>query len=243
MLKANLTVASLVGATTHVSSFKDYMNIFSRIFNEFGQGPSAFDHLKANQVGTSEPWVRGQEISDLNLLYAFRHNLVHEIGIERVGHINVRDGWDSSRAIEQGELVLRTMRAMESALTKSMPYDFPNLLDGQFHPVSQSERLAKEIPVLEAELERRIALVDQDNKSLRRRRRKVNEAALNYIDKERNFISECPALYNRYIEMREPLRLALVKTRLTYLKAVIDMVGDVWMVQGPEPTGDADPPA
>jgi hypothetical protein len=62
-------------------------------------------------------------------------------------------------------------------------------------------------------------------------------AAADYLTKEKLFLDQASMLFNRYVEMREPLKLALIKSRHDYLKSIVDTVGSVWALdETPGPT-------
>jgi hypothetical protein len=230
MLETNVTVASIVGAATNISSFEDYMAVFSRLFSSFDPQLDAFKVIKAERAGTGKPWVEEREIDELKYLYSFRNSLVHEIGIHRVGHWIVRERWDPEEAIRTGDLVDRTMRAIEASVSAKMPAGFPNMLGVDGFPASEWQRLEQELSILEEKV-RKITteftdseVTPDDNWGL------AKAAAADYIDKEKLFIDGASMLHNRYVEMREPLKLSLIKSRHTYLKNIIETVGSVWAI-------------
>jgi hypothetical protein len=53
MLATNVTIASTVGAATNISSFEDYMGVFSRLFSAFdpqlAQTPIKVDHIRTRR--------------------------------------------------------------------------------------------------------------------------------------------------------------------------------------------------
>jgi hypothetical protein len=240
MLEANVTIASIVGAATNISSFEEYIAVFTRILSISDSKLDGFKAIKTERPGTGKPWVEDREIDELKNLYLFRNELVHEIGIQRIGHVNVRDRWDPGQAIRTGELVRRVMLALEASVSATVPPGFPNVLDEDGFPASEWQRLEQELPLLEKEIERiTTAFTDQDvgaddNWPV------ANAAAADWLMKEKLFLDKASMLHSRYIEMREPLKLALVKSRHTYLKSVIKTVGGVWLLDEPQ---DAVPPS
>lgn len=56
-LTANVTVATVVGAATNISSLDNYMAVFSRLFSAFKVGGDPYDALKAVRPETKTPWV------------------------------------------------------------------------------------------------------------------------------------------------------------------------------------------
>jgi hypothetical protein len=171
-----------------------------------------------------------KEIEELKNLYSFRNELVHEIGINRIGHMNVRDSWDPTEAIRVGELVQRIMQALEAYVSAKMPRGFPNVLGADGLPVSEWQRLEQELPILEKEIERITTEFTDDAVEADEKWGAAREAATDYLAKEKSFLDQASMLHNRYIEMREPLKLALIKSRHTYLKSIIETVGGVWAI-------------
>ena len=230
MLKNNVTIASIVGAATNISSFEDYMAVFSRIFSALDTKLDAFKAIKAECADTGKPWIEECEIKQLEYLYSFRNELVHEIGINRVGHWNVRERWDPDEAIRTGELVHRMMRAIEASITAKMPPGFPNILGADGFPASEWQRLRQELPILEAEVARITTVFTEEKIERDENWQPANAAAADYLDKELHFIDNASMFHYRYGDMREPLRLALIKSRHAYLKSIIKIVGSVWAI-------------
>ncbi|MCJ2094665.1 hypothetical protein MKK67_19510 [Methylobacterium sp. J-072] len=230
MFAANVTLPSIVGAVTNVSNFDDYMNIFSRIFKSFDENTNAWDALKAQRQNTGAPWVDESEFDDLVNLYFSRNDLVHEIGITRLGHINVRDRLDPDEAIRLGKLVQRTMLAIEALITAKLPPEFPNLLDSSGNPTDVLVRIEQEIVKYEDRIGRLTTAFTDSPVDKDENWEPAKSASAEYIIKEKTFLDNAQILHNRYVEMREPLKLALVRARHAYLKQVVDMVGEVWDV-------------
>lgn len=239
MLAANVTVASIVGAATNISRLEEYMGIFSRLFSAFDSNFDGFKAIQAKNKKTGLPWVADEEIEELKSLYTFRNSLVHEIGITRVGHWNVRENWNPEDVIRIGELVQRTMRAIEASIVEKMPKDFPRILGSDDLVKPEWERLAQEIPILEKKIgEITTAFTDQPvEKDVNWEPAKT--AAADYMAKEMLFLEQASMLHNRYIEMREPLKINLIRSRHSYLKSIIDTVGSVWEIEE-QPKTEAD---
>lgn len=233
-LASNVTVAAVVGAATNISTFDDYTSVFSRLFAAFGMKQSVYDVIKANNPETDAAWVEPREIEIIQNLYRFRNDLVHEIGIERVGHFNVRERWNPSEAINTIQLVQKMMRAIEASITASAPAGFPNLLDSDGLPKSELIRVEQEIRELENELSKLIDYFEDGSEYSQSNFVAANSAAASYIRSELDFIEGWPILFNRYVEMKEPLKLALVHSRQAYLKAIVETVGSVYELDGPE---------
>lgn len=233
-LASNVTVAAVVGAATNISTFDDYTGVFARLFSAFGVKQSLYDVIKAKDPETDAAWVEPRDIEVIQNLYKFRNDLVHEIGIERVGHFNVRERWDPNEAIETIQLVQRMMRAIEAAITASAPAGFPNLLDGDGLPKSEFIRIEQEIYELEKELCKIIEYFEEYTEDSQRNFLAANSAAASHIRSEMDFIEGWPMLFNRYVDMRKPLMLALVQSRRDYLKSIVEIVGSVYELDAPE---------
>lgn len=228
MLAANLTVASVVGAATNVSSFEDYMRIFSRLLSSVDPRLDAFKAITAERTDTRKPWVEEHEIGELKNLYTFRNELVHEIGIHRVGHQNVRDCLDPAETIRIGQLVRRVIQALEASLSASMQPGFPNLLGDDGFPLSEWQRLKEELPELEREIGRLTTEFTETGVEADENWEVAVAASEQYLAKEMQFLDRASMFHSRYIEMRDPLRVALIKSRHAYLKELLAMIYGGW---------------
>lgn len=230
MLASNVRIATIVGAATNVSNFDDYTGMFSRVFGEFSLDVDAFEAIRSKRLDTGEQWVEDYEIEDLKNLYKFRNELVHEIGITRVGHINVRDRWGPDEAIRIGKLVRRTIQALEATISAKLPGSFPNKIGPDGYPVSEWQRIEQELPALEKRVERLLTEFSEDDIPTDENWASAKASATDYIAKEMSFIDEAAVFHNRYVEMREPIKLALMKSRYDYLKGIQKAVCSVWDV-------------
>ena len=242
MLAANVTIASIVGAATNISNLDEYLNVFSRVFSAFGTEADGFKVIKAQREDTGTAWVAEHEINDLKNLYAFRNRLVHEIGIERVGHPNVRDCWSPEEAVRIGEIVRRTMKGLEALISAKMPPGFPNLLGADGYPASEADRLEAEMPILEGRIARITTAFTDAEVAADENWGPAKAAAADYLDKEKRFLEHASMLHNRYVEMRGPLKLALMKSRHSYLSQVLEIVGGVWELPLAEEMSKENPP-
>jgi hypothetical protein len=129
------------------------------------------------------------------------------------------------------------MQALEASISAKMPSSFPNVLGADGFPASEWQRLEQELPILEKEIGRITSAFTDQEVELDENWGPAKAAAADYIAKEKLFLDHASMLHNRYIEMREPLRLALIKSRYAYLNSIIETVGSVWAVEEtPEPT-------
>lgn len=141
MFEGNVTLPNLVGALTHVSTFDQYTNVFSRVFQQFDHKFDCWSAFKSINPQTGEPWLSPSDIEEMKGIYISRNDLVHEIGITRIGHFNVRDRIGPNEALRLGQIVSKTMLSVEHNITNKLPNDFPNMLDGSARPILQSDRL------------------------------------------------------------------------------------------------------
>ena len=233
MNSANVTVAAMIGANTNVSSFKAYMNIFSRVLNSLKISNDSYQSLKKEQPKSTMKWVSTGEFADLENLYDFRNHLVHEIDITTLGHQNVREAWSPEEAIRIGDIVLRLIKGLESDLTLFAPADFPNLLDAEWYPVSPYEVLLADLPKLEKRIddlirEHKEGFDHIENEDFVRDWVAAKEAASHHLNAEDRFLDETLLLHFQYLDLRGPLKTALVKARHMYLSSIIRVVEGVW---------------
>ncbi|WLS04168.1 hypothetical protein [Shinella oryzae] len=230
-LTSNVTVAAVVGAATNISTLEDYMGVFARLFDAVGLQKSPLDAVQAKRIGAEEAWLKANDIEAVQNLYRFRNALVHEIGIERLGHFNVRDRWGPDEAIATIQIVHNLMRALECAITSSAPAGFPNLLDSDGVPKSELTRVKQEIDEMEKEVVRIFDDFDDFGDELETSKKEFTRARRSseiYIRRELDFIDNCPVLFNRYVDMKNPLMLALMQSRRDYLKCILETVGGVF---------------
>lgn len=238
-LASNVTVASVVGAATNISTLEDYMGVFKRLFIAFGLKTGPYDAIKATNPKTGTPWVEPEQIETLQNLYTFRNDLVHEIGISRVGHFNVRERWDPTEAIETARLIREVIKAIEAVVTAMAPKGFPNLLDDEGYPTSEFARIKDELPALEKAVGKTIADFKERVAECQGEWSAAIAASEISLTRELEFIDNWPILFNRYVDMQGRLKLALVKSRRDYLEAIVEMVGSVYETAENEETEDS----
>lgn len=225
---ANVTVASVVGAATNISSFQDYMGVFSRLFAAMKLPFDAYAAIKLERGDSGEPWVQENEIENLKELFRFRNDLVHEIGISRIGHHNLRERWDVESATEIGGLVERTIRALETVITAHAPAGFANVLGADGIPRSEIETLAEELPGLETKIAKAVAsFADYDEDGFEKNSwAQACNLSKAHLDSELEFIENVTMLHSKYVDLKGPLKLALVKARHAYLCKILgELVG------------------
>lgn len=157
--------------------------------------------------------LEGTALEAFKELYNYRNTLVHEITQEHVGHPIHHEVWSWEVAIAYGSFTLNFMKALEAAITHTGPSDFPNrvLVDGA--PEDVDARLDCEIARLEAEIE---AKLDNFEPALR--------ASIAAMEAEQKMLDGANIFYSRWFDFKAPVRRALLRGRLLYLKALREAV-------------------
>lgn len=161
MIKANVSIPQFLGASFTIGSTKEYLTVFDDLFDILGidEDPAAIIQTSTTgQIGlfgdvVHQPSVREQ----LDELFATRHAIVHEIGMDVEAGRSHCDLWPPSRVVEACHLVVSTITAIERVLTERAPKDFPNLLNLQGYPIDERGQLAASIAELEASIGATIA--------------------------------------------------------------------------------------
>ena len=220
LLAQGASVARMLAAATAVTSLSKYIAIFDRVFTTAKTPIRSREWLTSNNddEGLSEA-----DLAELDHLFKFRHILVHEVGVEVMGHPNIREGWSPDEALRVGRLVLRTMKRVEAGLTQYAPRDFPNLLDETGWLKSPVERLLVDIKEMEERVghvllgrEDRPARADIDQWI------QVSTATAASLEGEIDFIDRAYSLHFRYSDMRSPLKLELASARYRYLRRLLE---------------------
>ena len=161
MIKANVSIPQLLGASFTVGSTKEYLAVFD---NLFGVLDTPLDSEKliqprlVEQIGLFGDPIRQPLVRDkLDELFTTRHALVHEIGQDSGTGRTFCETWRPSRVIWMCRTVVSTISALERALTEHAPRDFPNLLTDQGYPVDVRAQLMATIESLETKIGAEIA--------------------------------------------------------------------------------------
>ncbi len=235
MVAANVTVAAVIGAGTNVSSFQTYMAIFDRVLEGAGVARGSYDAIKDHPYFNSEPWVAGAEIGDLERLFEFRNKLVHEISPDTLGHPIARVTWSPGDAIRFGKLAVRLVEGLEAAISGGAPRDFPNLLNSDGDPVSRPTILLAALGRLEKQIEAYSKHIIGTNTESDVRWEEAKRLAVDQLEAEYEYIRLAPVLHYRYEDLREPMRVALIQARHTYLTTFLQILRAAW---GPLPEAD-----
>lgn len=226
LLAQGASVARLLAASTSVGSFGKYLAVIERAFKAAEVPIGASDCLRAPSEG-DEPLTEA-ELGQLDQLFSFRNELVHEIGMSVVGHPNIRDSWGPDDAVRLGGLAVRVVRRLEGVLSRYAPKDFPNLLDENGWPRSVLDRLKSEIGELERAIDRALLSEDWAGKS-GTHADWGNAVALasESVEAELAFLEHAGALHSRYIDLKTPLKLEVASARARYLrKLLVELVGE-----------------
>jgi hypothetical protein len=125
------------------------------------------------------------------------------------------------------------MQALEASISAAVPAAFPNLLDSDGYAVSEWQRLEGELPMLEKRISHITTAFTDVPVEADSNWRVACAAAEDHLTKEKQFLDDAQVFFNRYVEMRQPLRLALIKSRHAYLQSIIETVGSVWQLEEP----------
>jgi hypothetical protein len=217
MVAKQASVVQLVGAATKVASTQQYISTFERIFRELGVSCKLVDWLVGKAEHSTICWIKASQLADLDRLFQFRHTLVHEIGIDTMGHMNVRDGWSPEEAARFGGLVASLMRGIEAAITRFGPKLFPNMLTEDGYPVSPVTQLEDEVARIDAALDPKIVNFEWNNDGTGDLWRAARGKFVEYVAAEEEFVTRAGILHWRYHDARTPLRRLLYRYRLDFL--------------------------
>lgn len=161
MIKANVSIPQLLGASVTVGSTKEYLGVFDNLFSILGIGAKSADVIQppvVEQIGLFGDPIREPRVRErLDELFATRHALVHEIGLDADTMRSHCEIWGPPQVIGMCYSVISVISKLEEALTAHAPADFPNLLTPQGYPVDERTRLARSISELENSIGAEIA--------------------------------------------------------------------------------------
>jgi hypothetical protein len=232
MSAEKVTLPYIVGAGTKVSSIKEYVAVFDRVFEGIGlwiKTEQILRGLPAEQpnwrVSSEGPHTVYDEIGEL---FETRNKLVHEVGLNVVAHFSLRYVWTPEEAVRVGRAALTAMQAIETIITERTPTDFPNRIDGRGYPEDELEKLVSEIARVEDELTEKIGDQDWGNPkgwkdSLERHRASAAS--------EMEFLGQAGFLRPvRHLDFTRSVKLEYFQNRLSYLKALLlhlhEAIGD-----------------
>lgn len=216
MVAANVSAAQLLGAMVTVGSIEKYLSIFARVFKELGIEATPAELVRRDIAESGGESVRGTTpLDEIVELFDYRHRLVHEIDIFKVGPYALRDNLGPKEASRFGKMCRQLMRILEAELTRSAPADFPNLLDAEQLPRDQTQILDAKIGLMEALLESQLEHADQSDRDFWQHALSEADSMMAAHD---SFLREAGCIYDRYFDYRRPLMVSLRKARLAFLK-------------------------
>lgn len=235
MVSENASVAHLVGASINVTSKDGYISLINRVFQQLGIEINVAEWLSGTAEGSKICWLKPNELGQIDELFRFRHQLVHEIGSHNMGHFNIRDNWSPDDAIFYGRVVASLMCGLEAALTEFAPPNFPNLLDNNGWPVSPLGLLEAEVKRLEEIANHEINKADWDNaRTVEFWNAELSSSHI-HAHAQREFVDNAAMLHWRYFDARTPLKLAAIKGRISYLT---ELLGNFTAAHLDDPDGE-----
>ncbi|MGO4569058.1 hypothetical protein AB4Z52_29425 [Rhizobium sp. 2YAF20] len=211
MVSEGLTIPHLLAGSNSISSRDSYIAAISRVFSTIGAQDGTLSQILDDKKDDA---ALGQVLEEL---YLGRNDLVHEIGIQTIGHPNVRDFDSFEAALSGGERLLGMMRTIEDVVTKVAPSNFPNKLGEDGFPVSEEEVLAALISSMEGKIDEAIAsdtaggelTLDDWRREIANRRSSLSA--------ELAFIDSLGFAGGRYYDVRPFLKSTVLRQRSQYL--------------------------
>lgn len=205
------TTAQLIGAIKSISSEKEYISVFDRIFLAIKSDSTAWDLIR--------DFVIFNGSNNLERLFEDRHALVHEIGIREIGPFLLRDPFDFDDAISVLEMVRNIIISIENVIKDLAPPDFPNVDEAG----SEADRMLRLIHAVELEIG--AILSDHSDDLAAWKILKSNWAAAWEI--EENAIRSMGALRPvRWIDYRSAIIEKLLRERYYMLKYIKEKISE-----------------
>lgn len=226
MAAQRASVAQLVGAAVKVGSTAQYLSIFGRVFQTLGLPFDVKSWLTGEAAEAKVCWIKPDRFGELERIFEFRHELVHEIGVATMGHPNIRDAWSPDEAVLKGSIVRSVVSGVEAALTAYAPAMFPNRLTDEGWPVSKVESLKAELARLESATGGAVEQAEWNDEVTRDAWRRSQEAFGTYAAAEADFIDTAGMLHWRYFDARTPLYVALLQYRIAFLTELLSHLGE-----------------
>lgn len=221
MAAKNASVAQLVSGAVRVGGFERYLAIFARVFEALQIETTPMDWLLGDAQDSTICWISRHDLPVIDRLFAFRHELVHEIGSAVVGHPNIRDALSPVEAAQIGRICWAVIAELEQAITASAPKLFPNLLTADRYPVSLTSQLEEELDRLTQIASIAIDRQDWDFKQTRTTWVEARDKFTEYMAAEDTFIERAAMLHWRYFDARTPLKARLRTYRIGFLAELL----------------------
>ena len=220
MVAERVTVPHLLGAATKVSSVREYVEIFERLFEELKIKINFEKKLRnaktKNLVGDVSLY------ESLEALFDNRNYLVHEISYSMIGSYPTREVWSLAEAKNFASSVIDCIRMVEALITTDAPKEFPNRLTEDGSEESDFDKLVGAIARVETEI---TAALAPDEAGLAKWKEALasQKAAL---QTELEFLEIAETLHPlRYYDVRHVMRAELLKSRLSFLLALKSETG------------------
>jgi hypothetical protein len=216
MVAERVTVPHLLGAATSVSSIKEYVAVFTRMFEVLDIKVHVERKLRSIQVDIELYREDGDKslYSVIEELFEYRNQLVHEIDFSVIAHHSLRDMWDLDRAVAYGKAIISTIKLLEGHITKYAPQDFPNRLTAEGDAEDEYEKLEKAIAAIEDELSNRF----QEEDDLTNPWGDALAMSRQSLRLEIDFLAKAEFLRPvRHLDMRRSVQIDCLKNRLAYL--------------------------
>lgn len=211
MVAEGVNLPHLLGAAKKVNSFDDYIGVFKRLFRELDitDDLDKLIHKKANHTPSFH-----KEISEI---YAYRHELVHEISYATIGHWNIRNVWTLEDSRGHAERIIDCMKMIELIITEKAPKSFPNRMTKEGVEEDELEKYKGAVAQTEKEIREALAAdegaLEAWEKSLAQSKEAI-KADMEFIE---NTIGFAPV---RYFDVRPVMKVELLKSRLEFLTII-----------------------
>lgn len=223
-VEKNASVIQLVGASVKVSTTESYFSVIGRVFKELGFPFSLKEWLTGTADGSTVCWVQGDQIAVLDSIFTFRNQLVHEIGLESMGHPNARDSWDPKLALANGLIVASVMRGVEAAFTAHAPSLFPNLMTKDGYPVGNVTRLQNELNRLDELADRAIRIWDWADPVSADSWKAARDKFRDYMICETEFIDKAGLFHWKYFDARSPMKVRMIQYRIDTINELLSHI-------------------
>jgi uncharacterized protein YdcH (DUF465 family) len=212
MVAGRVTVPHLLGAATKVSSIRDYVAIFDRLFDELEIKVVLEKELR--NIKTENLVANWTLFESLEALLEYRNYLVHEISYSMIGHYLIRDTWSLIEAKNFAANVISCIKLVEALVTNHTPKDFPNRLTEDGLEESDFEKLVEAIEKIEDEITASLAT---DEQGLAKWKGALESQKI-ALQKELDFLDSAETFRPvRYYDVRHIMQTELLKSRLAFL--------------------------
>ncbi len=221
MVSEGLTIPQLLAGSNSISTIEAYSDAIGRVFEFIGAPDDAFTKIMSQKNGDSA--TNGETLKDL---FVGRNNLVHEIGIQNIGHRNIRDFDSFEEAWERGHQILKILRSLEGVITDYAPPLFPNRLGEDGYPVNEEDLLRQVIEASENKIQGHLELDPDDIAPLSVEAwLEERQRSAAYIDAQIELIDSLALAGWNYYDVRPFLRKSLLKQRIQFLDQLLQQVG------------------